>query len=269
MTDDYVQQYNSTVVSSTATASAVVNNNNSQVQYPDMHIPQTASNQHLRQALDMQQLNSSSLSAEQSQYFNSLSSQNSTQQNPNIVNSYQPVVSVQYSASPFATTNNYADQVVAGQQQAQSVANRNSKRARVPPPSKIPSTAVEMPVDTLNNIGYLDVQFGGLDFGTEESFDAISEKFQAASIVDNSQTVGTTDITNDYQQKPTVQQTATGGLQASQLTDSLSTQNDNLTTAGFNPRQANSVVSQSSAVSNTLNNASAGMYKFICLFKFR
>lgn len=258
MTDDFVQRYSSTVVSSTATASAVVNNNNSQVQYPDMHIPQTTSTQHLRQALDMQQLNSSSLSAEQSQYFNSLSSQNSTQQNPNIVNSYQPVVSVQYTASPFAATNNYADQVVAGQQQAQSIANRNSKRARVPPPSKIPSTAVEMPVDTLNNIGYLDVQFGGLDFGTEDSFDTMSEKFQATSIVDNSQTVGSSDITNDYQQKPSVQQATTGGLQASQLTDSLSAQNDNLTGTGYTQRQANSVVSQASAVSNTLNNASAG-----------
>lgn len=259
MTDEFVQQYSSTVVSSTATASAVVNNNNSQVQYPDLHLQQTTTNQHLRQAtLDMQQLNPSSLSAEQSQYFNSLSSQNSTQQNPNIVNSYQPVVSVQYSASPFAATNNYADQVVAGQQQAQSVANRNSKRARVPPPSKIPSTAVEMPVDTLNNIGYLDVQFGGLDFGNEESFDAISEKFQATSIVDNSQTVGAADITNDYQPKPSVQQTAAGALQAAQLTDSLSTQNDNLTTAGFPQRQANSAVTQSSAVTNPLNNASAG-----------
>lgn len=38
-------------------------------------------------------------------------------------------------------------------------------RARLPPPSKIPSSAVEMPGDSLSN---LDVQFGGLDlqFGT-------------------------------------------------------------------------------------------------------
>ena len=38
------------------------------------------------------------------------------------------------------------------------------QRPRVPPPSKIPSSAVEMPGDTVNsNIGFLDVQFGGLE----------------------------------------------------------------------------------------------------------
>ncbi|KAK7867696.1 hypothetical protein R5R35_011563 [Gryllus longicercus] len=48
-------------------------------------------------------------------------------------------------------------------------------RPRVPPPSKIPSTAVEMPGDAINSIGYLDVQFGGLEFGSESSFDATTE----------------------------------------------------------------------------------------------
>ncbi|XP_014234150.1 protein lingerer isoform X1 [Trichogramma pretiosum] len=43
-------------------------------------------------------------------------------------------------------------------------------RPRKPPPSKIPSSAVEMPGDTLNsNIGLLDVQFGALEFGTDSS----------------------------------------------------------------------------------------------------
>lgn len=197
LTEDFVQQYSSTGVPSTATAAAVVssNNNNNQVQYPDIHVQSSSTAPNLRPSLEIPQLNSSTLSAEQSQYFNSLSSQNSTQQQQpsNLVNSYQPVASVQYTTSPYASNNNYADQVVAGQQQVQSVANRNNKRARVPPPSKIPSSAVEMP-DTLSNIGYLDVQFGALDFGSEETFDTMSEKFQATSIVDSSQSVASSDV---------------------------------------------------------------------------
>lgn len=272
LTDDLAQQYSSTVVSGTSTAAAVVqnnsNNNNNQVQYSDIHGQSSATVPHLRASLDIPQLSSSSLSAEQSQYFNSLSSQNSTQQQQqqqaaNLVNSYQPVAPVQYSSSPYTSNNNYADQVVAGQQQVQSVANRNNKRARVPPPSKIPSSAVEMP-ETLSNIGYLDVQFGALDFGTEEPFDAISEKFQGANIVDNSQNVASSDVSADYQSKSGVQQSSAPGLQQSQLisnTDSLSGQNDNLSSAGYTQRQGNSVVPpQAQSSANTLSNASAGKY---------
>lgn len=207
-------------------------------------------------------MNSSSLSAEQSQYFNSLSSQNSTQQQQvsNLVSSYQPNASVQYTSSPYASNNNYAEQVVAGQQQVQSVANRNSKRARVPPPSKIPSSAVEMP-DTLSNIGYLDVQFGALDFGTEESFDTMSEKFQAASIVDNTQNVTAADVAVDYQTKSGVPQSAAAVSQLVSNADSLSGQNDNLSSTAYQQRQANSVVPpQTASSANTLSNASAGMF---------
>jgi hypothetical protein len=39
---------------------------------------------------------------------------------------------------------------------------------------------VEMPGDNLSNIGYLDVQFGGLDFGTDDSFDQVTDKFRDA-----------------------------------------------------------------------------------------
>lgn len=256
-TDDLVQQYNSTV--SNTTAAAVVSNNNNQVQYS---VQPTTAAQHLRQAMDIPQLASASLSAEQSQYFNSLTSQNSTQQQApsNLVNSYQSVAPVQYSS--------YADQVAAGQQQAQTVGNRSKQRARVPPPSKIPSSAVEMPIDTLNNIGYLDVQFGGLDFGGEEPFDALSEKFQAATIVDNSQNVTGAEVASDYQQKPGVPQTnalsSTGGLQATQLiqaADPLSVQNDNLSTSAYNPRS--STVQQSAQ--NSLNTA-ANAGKLLLLF---
>ncbi|XP_034245578.1 protein lingerer isoform X1 [Thrips palmi] len=46
-------------------------------------------------------------------------------------------------------------------------ARTKTQRPRVPPPSKIPQSAVEMPGDGVSNIGALDVQFGALDFGTE------------------------------------------------------------------------------------------------------
>ncbi|CAH0776304.1 unnamed protein product [Bemisia tabaci] len=60
--------------------------------------------------------------------------------------------------------------------QSQSLPPRNKpQRARVPPPSKIPSSAVEMPPadgSVSSNISFLDVQFGGLEFGTNDtSFD--------------------------------------------------------------------------------------------------
>lgn len=77
-----VQQYNTTVISSTATAAAANNG-----QYPELHAPPTAAQQ-LRQALEISQ--TTSLSAEQSQYFNTLSAQNTG------VNAYQTVTGVQY-----------------------------------------------------------------------------------------------------------------------------------------------------------------------------
>lgn len=125
LNDDIVQQYNTSGVSSTASGVSVGNNNtNAQVQYSDLHVQSSTNPTLLRSSVDIPQ---SSLSAEQSQYFNSLSSQSSTQQQAqpsNLVNTYQPVASVQYSSSPYASNINYADQVVAGQPQIQSVANR-------------------------------------------------------------------------------------------------------------------------------------------------
>lgn len=177
---DLVQQYSTTVVSSTATAAAAASNT---VQFPDLHSAPSAA-QHLRQALDIPQINSSSsLSAEQSQYFNTLSSQNSNLQS-SVVNSYQPN-SVQYPTT-YGSNNSYSDQVTSTQQAP--VTRR--QRARVPPPSKIPSSAVEMPGDSLNNIGYLDVQFGGLDFGTDDSFDSVSatDKFNTGGLEQNTST---------------------------------------------------------------------------------
>lgn len=87
-----------------------------------------------------------------------------------------------------------------------------------------------MPGDTLNNIGYLDVQFGGLDFGTEDSFDTLPEKFGAAVTIDNQQQQQTQsqqqlvqsqqDVSTDYQNKNNVQQqqsSLSAGLQSTQL----------------------------------------------------
>lgn len=93
---------------------------------------------------------------------------------------------------------------------------RKTTRARVPPPSKIPSSAVEMPGDTLNNIGYLDVQFGGLDFGTEDSFDTLTDKFNATSLDSTSSVANPGDVASDYQSKNS-QQSLTAGLQTSQM----------------------------------------------------
>ncbi|XP_063238119.1 protein lingerer isoform X3 [Bacillus rossius redtenbacheri] len=67
---------------------------------------------------------------------------------------------------------------------AQTLPSRTkTQRPRVPPPSKIPSSAVEMPGDAVsNNIAYLDVQFGGLEFGSETgSFDAAAAAAAAAT----------------------------------------------------------------------------------------
>ncbi|XP_044747574.1 protein lingerer isoform X3 [Coccinella septempunctata] len=52
-----------------------------------------------------------------------------------------------------------------------------TQRARVPPPSKIPSSAVEMPGDLNSSIGYLDVQFGAMDFMSDSSsFDGVVDQ---------------------------------------------------------------------------------------------
>lgn len=221
---------------------AAVNNN--QVQYPEIHGSSAA----LRQALDLPQINAS-LSVEQSQYFKSLSSQNSNQQAS--LNAYQVPQPVQYSTS-YTSNNSYVDQVVSSQQ----APVRKQTRARVPPPSKIPSTAVEMPGDTLNNIGYLDVQFGQLEFGNEESFDTITDKFSAT--IDNSQTV-TSDVTPDYQTKSSVQQQQS--VLTSQMipsTDVLSSQNDGLSTS-YNQRGGS--VQQSVSVGSNISSSAAGKFQ--------
>ncbi|XP_055603297.1 protein lingerer isoform X3 [Uranotaenia lowii] len=268
---DLVQQYSTTVVSSTATAAAAASNT---VQYADLHSAPSVATQHLRQALDMPQINSSSsLSAEQSQYFNTLSSQNSNLQTSG-VNSYQPS-SVQYPTT-YGSSNSFTDPVTSSQQ-APAV---RRQRARVPPPSKIPSSAVEMPGDNLNSIGFLDVQFGGLDFGTDDTLDTVlvTDKFNANSLEQNSSASvqpasvvqptqpevsdfqSKSSVVNNLQPKPNL----STSLQSSQIlpgpADSLSaTQSDSLSNS-YSQRSSSTVVPSSVSTGvnvNSINSTSS------------
>uniref|UniRef100_A0A182Q7G5 Protein lingerer n=1 Tax=Anopheles farauti TaxID=69004 RepID=A0A182Q7G5_9DIPT len=212
-TAELVQQYSTTVVSSTATAAVAAGGGGGAAAGVAAVVPQYSDAAALRQALDLPPMNtSSSLSAEQTQYFSTLSSQNSNlQPTANVVGGYQQqqsqsggaVVSQQTTVvpqsvqqqQPQGNTVQYPTSYVGGAANdagaggvptsyaaaaTQQPPVRRQQRARVPPPSKIPSSAVEMPGDNMNNIGYLDVQFGGLDFGADDSFDAVvSDKFNS------------------------------------------------------------------------------------------
>ncbi|KAL1513050.1 hypothetical protein ABEB36_002529 [Hypothenemus hampei] len=81
--------------------------------------------------------------------------------------------------------------------QAQPPQRTKTQRARVPPPSKIPASAVEMPGDLNSSITYLDVQFGAMDL-IDSSFDsnAVGDKYgsegtRSAGGLDNSRTTPT------------------------------------------------------------------------------
>ena len=76
------------------------------------------------------------------------------------------------SIKPNSNVNSNGNQNLSQQQQAGS----NYNRSRMPPPSKIPNSAVEMPGDSLAR---LDVQFGGLDLqfgggGSSANSDSVS-----------------------------------------------------------------------------------------------
>jgi len=205
-------QYSTAVASSTAPSGAI---NNGVGQYPEM----TTAAAQLRQSMDIP---SATLSAEQSQYFTSLSSQNNTAYGQ---------ANVQYSYGGDQVANSQAPR----QQQQQRA------RARVPPPSKIPQTAVEMPGDALSNV-YLDVQFGGLDFGSGEDAGGgqyETEKYNNSGL---DQSAG-----DDYSAKGTggvakgSQSAGLGGLQQSQLiqnSDSISSSGQADLSAGYAQRNS-------------------------------
>ncbi|EAA13251.5 AGAP004817-PA [Anopheles gambiae str. PEST] len=333
---ELVQQYSTTVVSSTATAAVAAGGATGVAsvvpQYSDLHAGTpnaTTAAQHLRQALDMPPMNtSSSLSAEQSQYFSTLSSQNSNlqptpsavgfQQQPpaGVVASQPPTTvvpavqqqqqppqpnSVQYpTAFVGATSDATAAAAAAGAPTSYAAAATQQppvrrQRARVPPPSKIPSSAVEMPGDNMNNIGYLDVQFGGLDFGADDSFDAVvSDKFNSttgtagSSTVQQQQqgaqvppaTVGVQPPAPQSQLQQQQQQVVSQapqqtpkpsnlpgapGLASSQImpgqgtTEALSSQNDGLANSYSRTNASGSVSTSVSAGVNSMSNAAAAL----------
>uniref|UniRef100_A0AAR5QK45 UBA domain-containing protein n=1 Tax=Dendroctonus ponderosae TaxID=77166 RepID=A0AAR5QK45_DENPD len=91
--------------------------------------------------------------------------------------------STQPSYGGSAGTNSYAGTYQTGAttygagqevQQVHQPQRSKTQRARVPPPSKIPASAVEMPGDLNSSVTFLDVQFGAMDL-IDTSFDANSE----------------------------------------------------------------------------------------------
>ncbi|KAL7735881.1 hypothetical protein ACLKA6_002338 [Drosophila palustris] len=195
---------------------------------------------------------SATLSAEQSQYFNSLTSQGASPTaaaaavaaaaaQPSlggVYGSQSSGTSSQYPntyANVFASAPGSSVGTPTSSEQSQQAPMRRA-RVKLPPPSKIPATAVEMPGDNaLNNIGYLDVQFGAMDFGTDDSFDAMPEKFNAGVSIDGQQQQQQQD---DYQTKAQQQQqqqqaALTAGLQNAQIL-----QGDALSAASYAARSA-------------------------------
>jgi hypothetical protein len=174
----------------------------------------TTAAQQLRNALDMP--SSVPLSAEQSQYFNTLGSGQGTATN---------------AAYPSSVQYQYNDQQHAPRTQQQQQQQQQRSRARVPPPSKIPSSAVEMPDVDLPPFS-LDVQFGALDFGTGTE----------ESSYENRTGIETGD---DYTKSTTASKNAAnaglGGLQASQLiqnSDAISSSTQADLTSGYASRNA-------------------------------
>lgn len=159
------QQYSQQVVSS----NSVLNSS----QFPEIHSSNVSTSASIPQVKS-----SATLSAEQSQYFNSLTSQNAQAH----LHQQQQQQAQVHASVQYPTT--YG--TVFGDPSAVSSQPRRT-RAKVPPPSKIPSSAVEMPGDMLNNATYLeDVQFG---FGIEDSafVEALSDKFASATAIAESQ----------------------------------------------------------------------------------
>lgn len=119
-----------------------------------------------------------------------------------------------------------------------------AQRARVPPPSKIPSSAVEMPGDINSSMTYLDVQFGAMDFMSDtSSFDGVDNKFSPTndtnltstmqppnSNIDLSQSVQNPPL-DVYSSKPNTQQSSITTVLSQNITnaDSIPQANEHLT----------------------------------------
>ncbi|XP_026465399.1 protein lingerer isoform X2 [Ctenocephalides felis] len=179
-------------------------NNISNHALPEIHPPPTAAQQ-LTQALEIHSNPtqvSGSLSAEQTQYFTTLTQQNSqscdikgqqqtvnmtygtTTGSSNYISNAAPVYGVNQHQINYGNGNpSYAGAV---QEATSNVSQQRKQRARVPPPSKIPATAVEMPADLNTSVGFLDVQFGALEFGSDTSSFESNLDSTNSSIISNS-----------------------------------------------------------------------------------
>ncbi|XP_056647159.1 protein lingerer isoform X2 [Diorhabda sublineata] len=148
----------------------------------------------------------------------------------------------QTSSNQYGADNSaYQSSVYVGTQEtpsAQQPARTKTQRARVPPPSKIPASAVEMPGDLNASIGYLDVQFGALDIiDTNSSFDSGMDTKYSGTAQSNSLEVPSV-----------VTPVATTNLD---LTSTSVNQNSNLDTYSPKTNAQNSI---SSAMSQSLSN---------------
>ncbi|XP_017768779.1 PREDICTED: protein lingerer isoform X2 [Nicrophorus vespilloides] len=201
------------------------------------------------------------LNAAQTQYFSQLTQQNSAtdmskyggQQQAPPPQQPQQVSAGGYGNQQYQSTNAYGTAAYGGSygnpepvpvvQQQQPPVRTKTQRARVPPPSKIPASAVEMPGDLNSSIGYLDLQFGAMDMMSDSSFDGVSEsKYSNATPLDgtvsagqnsnidlNAQNTTTSSPLDAYSpQKPSAQNSISSALtQNLSSTDTIPTQQTN------------------------------------------
>lgn len=207
-----------------------------QKQYSDINSATTQ----IGRNIDVTSHQHKSLSEEQSQYFNALSSQNT--------HSY-PQNNVQF-ASTFGNSNQFgSEQIIATQQTNH---NRKPQKARVPPPSKIPSSAVEMPGDSINTVGYIDVQFGGLDLGNDDSLDATVEKFNSPGL-DGSTVIQGKEV-NDFAIKSSQKPSLSGAAQQNaHLHPSADVINQNESVSPRTPSSATGTMINNSSSSFAMN----------------
>lgn len=132
--------------------------------------------------------------------------------NNNATSTAQYNSNAQYGSSPSTNTYNNSNYVVANSNYSTTTDSQTqpqhhpvrtkTQRARVPPPSKIPASAVEMPGDINSSIGYLDVQFGAMDFMSDGStFDGVADnKFSPTNDANLASTIQTPNSNIDLNQ---------------------------------------------------------------------
>ncbi|XP_065167805.1 protein lingerer isoform X3 [Atheta coriaria] len=230
---------------------------------------------------------SGTLNAAQTQYFSQLTQQSSnhnemgkfapTAQQPPPANygnnnaqyaaaaaqQQPPVVAANAYANATAYTNSYGQPE--GAPVHQQPPTRSKVRAKIPPPSKIPATAVEMPGD-LPNMGLLDLQFGAMDIMSDSSsFDGVvTEKYQNSTSILDSSAAPTMDLNSQQASatldayspsKPSAQSSISSALtQSLSNSDSIPQTSEHLS-SGYS---ASSAVSQRSSSAASANNAGGG-----------